>query len=221
MNQGVPEDAALIWNPRSQGMPEDEAFREGDGMATSFSSYNGATTGIELDEPDGMVSRTTILEEPPIDLSGDTDELRKMRAWYFQMQAELQEEKERAEREAANSLLIQQEKMHLQQQINELQSAAGNMASTAESVHKWLEERTRNAWRECQEEKTRADEAAASVQALTVEKQELVQQLNELHAAADNMVTTAAESVHQLVEERTRETTLELEQEKERALAEA
>ena len=29
----------------------------------------------------------------------------------------------------------------------------------------------------------------------------MVTQLNELHAAADNMVTTAAESVHQLVED--------------------
>jgi hypothetical protein len=178
----------------------------------------------------GMVGRSTLqnaiariqeLEGKQKMLKQENDsELNKLRSWYRHLEVKWQEEKERADREIGNSKQVMVEKQHLQEQINELQSAAGNMASTAESVHKWLEERTRSARKEWQQEKSRADANAANVDSLTQEKQELVQQLNELHAAADNMVTTAAESVHQLVEERTRETLAEALQEKARADAE-
>ncbi len=61
----------------------------------------------------------------------------------MQLEVKCEEKKERASKESANSSLVVQETQHLQHQINKLQRAAANMAFTAESVHKWLEQRGR------------------------------------------------------------------------------
>merc|ERR1719230_2223138 len=106
------------------------------------------------------ITRIQALEETKARQAREKDnEVNQLRQLLLQSEVKWEQEKDRADKELNSVNVINQEKQQLQQQINELQSAAGNMASTAESVHKWLEERTRTAKRECRDEKQRADQA--------------------------------------------------------------